>query len=116
MIDLCKLMQSMNSLSGDRQAVFTKNFNTNWEAVICDVCGITPKILKSNSKKREAVIGRYIAMTYIKNSTNTNLTTIGQMFRTNHSTALRALKKHSFLLERGDKDYSKAWEEFKNRI
>ena len=58
---------------------------------VCDYFGITPEILLSNTRKREIVQARQIAMYLSRNLTNTSLDSIGsQIGGKNHATVLYA--------------------------
>lgn len=58
---------------------------------VCDYFGITPEILLSNTRKREIVQARQIAMYLSRNMTNTSLDSIGsQIGGKNHATVLYA--------------------------
>lgn len=72
---------------------------------VCEFYGIDTSVLQKNSRKREIVIARQVAMYLCKELTTTSLSTIGaKLGNRNHSTVLYACKSVATQIE-VDKDF-----------
>ncbi len=74
---------------------------------VCEYFHIEPENLQVNSRKREVVMARQIAMYFAKELTSESLATIGQKIgKRNHSTVLYACKTITDMMET-DKDFER---------
>lgn len=84
--------------------------------VVCEHYGIDNSVLQKNSRKREIVMARQIAMYLSKELTTTSLSTIGaKLGNRNHSTVLYACKSIADQLET-DKDFERNIKQIESKI
>lgn len=66
-------------------------------------CGVTVEAIESKSRKREKVLARMVAMTYIRKNTSLSLSSIGELFgNKNHASVLHSIRKFDDLLDIND--------------
>ncbi len=83
---------------------------------ICHYYNITPEELGKNTRKRETVQARQIAMYFCKNHTKSSLATIGrEIGKKDHATVLYACKTVRNLMDT-DKEYKEQILEIKKRL
>ena len=84
--------------------------------LVCNTLNITAENLNSNSRKREVVQARQIAMYFAKKYTKDSLTNIGNVIgKRNHATVLHACKTVQDLIET-DKSFRRTIEEIENQL
>jgi chromosomal replication initiator protein len=84
--------------------------------LVCNTLNISAEHLISNSRKREIVQARQIAMYFAKKYTKDSLTNIGNVIgKRNHATVLHACKTVQDLIET-DKSFRRTVEEIENQL
>ena len=84
--------------------------------LVCTTLNISAENLISNSRKREIVQARQIAMYFAKKYTKDSLTNIGNVIgKRNHATVLHACKTVQDLIET-DKNFRRTIEEIENQL
>lgn len=86
------------------------------QKVICEYFSIAPDMMSSNTRKREIVQARQLAMFFSKKHTKFSLAAIGQQLgNKDHATVLHACKTVKNLIDT-DKNFKKSVEEIENII
>ena len=84
--------------------------------LVCTTLNVSVENLISNSRKREIVQARQIAMYFAKKYTKDSLTSIGNVIgKRNHATVLHACKTVQDLIET-DKTFRHTIEEIENQL
>lgn len=73
------------------------------ERMVCEYFGEDYYSIRVKSNKHELVMCRYITMFLVRRYTTLSFSKIGKLFETDHSTALKAVKKIGELVQNNDK-------------
>lgn len=86
------------------------------QKVVCNYYNLSPEQMQNNTRKRETVQARQVAMYFCKNFTKSSLASIGsQIGGKDHATVLHAYKTVNNLLET-DKNFKRQIEEIEKKL